>query len=74
VALPDEPAGWKELQELAQRERDPRELAKILEKMNCLLNEHERRAALNEEPDRKPGRKSSKRRSTLGLQTCQDQA
>jgi hypothetical protein len=45
VTLPDEPKGWKKLQERAQGARDPRQLARILDQMNRLLSRHERMSA-----------------------------
>ena len=48
--LMDEPQGWRCLQEMAQQEKDPRVLASIIEKMNRLLDHHERIAA--REPSR----------------------
>lgn len=44
-ALPEEPEGWRELQEKAQRERDPKKLAALIDKMNELLTEWEKKAA-----------------------------
>jgi hypothetical protein len=46
--LDDEPKGWRQLQELAQREKDPKELAQIIDLMNQLLTEHEKAAAIEE--------------------------
>jgi len=45
VILPDEPKDWRRLQRKAQRERDPRRLAVIIDQLNHLLDEHERIAA-----------------------------
>jgi hypothetical protein len=45
MGLPNEPKGWKELQEMAQREDDPQKLAGIIEQMNRLLDEDEKEAA-----------------------------
>jgi hypothetical protein len=44
VVLPDEPEGWQRLQTMAQRERNPQRLVEIIDQMNRLLDEHERRA------------------------------
>ena len=41
-----EPKGWRELVEKAQRERNPKKLDTIIQKVNRLLTEHERRNAL----------------------------
>ena len=41
----DEPQGWRELWGRAQEERDPKRLADLIEQMNQLLTEHEKRAA-----------------------------
>jgi len=40
-----EPEGWRELQERARNERDPRKLEAIIAEMNRLLSELEKRAA-----------------------------
>ena len=48
MALLDEPRGWRSLQEMAQRERDPQRLASIIDQMNRLLDQHERMAAGDE--------------------------
>ena len=41
--LGDEPQGWRRLQEEAQRERDPQKLALLIDPLNQLLNEQEKR-------------------------------
>ena len=41
----NEPEGWRHLQDLAQREQDPRALAAIIDKMNRLLDQHDWSAA-----------------------------
>lgn len=41
MTLPDEPRGWRVLQEMAQREPDPAKVAVIIEHMNRLLAAHE---------------------------------
>jgi hypothetical protein len=43
--LPEEPKGWKKLWEAAQREKDAKKLAELIDQMNQLLTEHERAAA-----------------------------
>jgi hypothetical protein len=51
--LPDtsgEPEGWRELQERARNERDPRKLEAIIAEMNQLLSECEKKAASGEAP------------------------
>jgi hypothetical protein len=45
VALLREPNGWRKLQAMAQRERDPQKLASIIDQMNCLLDRHEKMTA-----------------------------
>ena len=45
VALLGEPKGWRKLQAMAQRERDPQKLAHIIDQMNRLLDRHEKMAA-----------------------------
>lgn len=43
--MPDgPPKGWQTLQERAQRERDPKKLAAIIDEMNRLLTEQEKAA------------------------------
>jgi len=69
VALLDEPKGWRSLQEMAQRERDPQRLASIIDQMNRLLDQHERMAAGEEQ---QPISRSSPPR--LDVQTWQSQA
>jgi len=48
----DEPAGWRSLWERAQRECNPKKLAALIDKMNQLLSEHEKRASANQEKPR----------------------
>jgi len=43
-SLPDEPKGWRKLQTMAQKERNPKKLAAILERMNRLLTAHEKKS------------------------------
>jgi hypothetical protein len=43
--LPDEPKGWRKLQAMAQKERNPEKLAAILERMNRLLTAHEKQSS-----------------------------
>ena len=51
MGLLDEASGWRKLQSMAQRERDPQYLAFMIEEMNRLLDRHERMATGNaEEP------------------------
>lgn len=46
VRLADqEPEGWRELWEKAQRERDPQRLDTLIKRMNQMLSEHEKRCA-----------------------------
>ncbi len=42
--LSDEPKGWRKLQAMAQKERNPEKLAAILERMNRLLTAHEKKS------------------------------
>jgi hypothetical protein len=42
--LPDEPKGWSHLQAMAQRERNPKRLIEIIDQMNRILDEQERKA------------------------------
>jgi hypothetical protein len=58
MELPDEPNGWRRLQEMAQREKDPRVLVSIIDKMNRLLDQHERSAAEDTQHSVSHGRSS----------------
>src|SRR5215470_14680386 len=40
----EEPPGWRELQEKARRAKDARELSEVIDEMNRLLSEWEKRA------------------------------
>ena len=46
--LPGEPKGWRKLQAMAQKERDPKKVAAIIERMNRLLAAHEKRSSTKE--------------------------
>jgi len=46
--LTDEPKGWRKLQTMAQKERDPKKVAAIIERMNRLLAAHEKRSSTKE--------------------------
>jgi len=59
--LDDEPKGWRQLQERAQREKDRKKLAEIIDEMNQLLTEHEKAAAKEEKPSPRSERKPPKR-------------
>jgi hypothetical protein len=48
--LSGEPEGWRELQERAQSEQDPRKVEVIIAEMNRLLTECEKKAAADERP------------------------
>jgi len=56
----EEPEGWRELQEQARSERNPRKLEAIIAEMNRLLSEREKMAAAGEAPDPTPRRGSIK--------------
>jgi hypothetical protein len=43
--FPDEPKGWRTLWLRAQRERDPKKLVELIDQLNQLLAQEERRAA-----------------------------
>ena len=47
-SLPGEPKGWRKLQAMAQKERDPKKVAAIIERMNRLLAAHEKRSSTKE--------------------------
>ena len=46
--LPGEPKGWQKLQAMAQKERDPKKVAAIIERMNRLLAAHEKSSSTKE--------------------------
>jgi hypothetical protein len=48
MRLPDEPPGWHLLQAMAQREPDPEKVASIIERMNRLLDAHERSTGMRD--------------------------
>lgn len=41
----EEPRGWRRLWEQAQRERDPKMLDALIQEMNRMLAEHEKKVA-----------------------------
>jgi hypothetical protein len=43
MKLPDEPKGWRRLRAMAQRAPDTHSLALIIEQLNRLLDEHEKK-------------------------------
>ena len=47
---PEEPEGWRELQERARNERDPGKLEALIAEMNRLLSECEKKAANGKGP------------------------
>ena len=55
-----EPKGWKKLWRKAQAERDPKKLIKLLEQLNALLTEQEKR---QEEEHTTPPRIQSRART-----------
>ena len=44
----EEPAGWRELQEKAQNATDTKKLIGIIDQLNALLAEHEKRVAADD--------------------------
>jgi hypothetical protein len=48
----NEPEGWRQLQEKAQREKDPKKLAALIDQMNQMLAECEKKAAAKKDSDR----------------------
>jgi hypothetical protein len=44
----EEPAGWRELQEKAQNAKDTRKLIRVIDQLNALLTEHEKRVAADD--------------------------
>jgi len=42
-AIPDEPKGWRRIWEKTQTERDPKKLIQLLDQLNHLLSENERK-------------------------------
>jgi hypothetical protein len=47
VAFMDEPEGWRELQEKALDETDPKRLIEIMDQLVSMLAAHEKRVASN---------------------------
>ena len=45
MTLPDEPKGWERLQVRAQRAKCPRQLARVVDQMNRLLDRQQRLSA-----------------------------
>jgi hypothetical protein len=43
MKLPDEPEGWRRLRAMAKRAADTRSLTLIIEQLNRLLDEHEKK-------------------------------
>jgi hypothetical protein len=62
--LPEEPEGWRILQERARNARDPRELEAVIAEINQLLTESERKASGGEGPPPGSRRRSAKHNST----------
>jgi hypothetical protein len=58
--LQGEPEGWRELQERARSEQDPRKLEAIIAEMNRLLSECEKKAAASRAPRTTSRRGSAK--------------
>ncbi len=74
MRLPNEPKGWRKLQRMAQRENDPQKLASIIDRMNRLLDWHEKKAA-TQIPDEAAARSMScDEPPQLSLQTWQLEA
>jgi 23S rRNA maturation mini-RNase III len=57
--LPDEPKGWRKLQEKAKQEKDPKKFAAIIDEMNRLLAEREKAAEGREKNSSEPKRRSA---------------
>ncbi|MGA9507792.1 MAG: hypothetical protein WBV55_04000 [Candidatus Sulfotelmatobacter sp.] len=68
--LIDEPEGWRHLQDMAQREKDPQLLASIIDKMNHLLDQHEWKAPMETYPHPRLSR-TSDREIRLEVDTVQ---
>jgi len=60
----DEPEGWRELQERARNEPDPKKLEEIIAEMNRLLSEREKKATAGEASHPTSRRGSGKQTST----------
>ena len=64
----DEPKGWRKLQTMAQNEKDPLMLASIIDRMNRLLDQHERKAPNREASARMLRRHNSDNSTELSPQ------
>jgi hypothetical protein len=62
--IPGEPEGWRELQERARDERDPRKLEAIIAEMNQLLSECEKKAVAAKRPP-SPSRQDRPKQSSI---------
>ena len=62
--LSREPEGWRELQERARNEKDPRKLEVIIAEMNRLLSEYEKKAAARDSAPAMPGFGGDKKTSS----------
>jgi hypothetical protein len=60
----EEPAAWRELQERARSEPDPRKLEVIIAEMNRLLSEYEKKAAARDSAPAMPGFGGDKKTSS----------
>ncbi len=69
MALRDEPKGWRKLQAMAQRERDPKKLACIIDRMNRLLDRHEKMVANDEAQEPEHSAKTFDRALGLEVET-----
>ncbi len=71
MELPDEPKGWRILQAKAQQEKDPKQLASIIDQMNRLLDQHERMGATGESLVRNSAAPVSPNSPKLNTELCQ---
>jgi hypothetical protein len=58
---PPAPRGWKKLHDLAQNESDPRKLATLIERLNSLLDDHEKMLATPANKTAKGEKKTGKK-------------
>jgi hypothetical protein len=74
MRLPNEPKGWRKLQRMAQRENDPQKLASIIDRMNRLLDSHEKMDANRNVVESATWNKDSDGPPQLRVQTWQHEA
>jgi hypothetical protein len=58
---PPAPRGWKKLHDLAQNESDPKKLATLIDRLNSLLDDHEKMLATPANKTAKGEKKTGKK-------------